>query len=230
MTPKPFSPFSRPPATTRSRALRIRTDRVRHPHAPRAPTRTHARTHAQTKEYLPAPALRRILALQTELVKLTAAHAPPAAAAAAAIDRGSITNPSLISAARAPPAAAQRALLSANFGAGPRSGGGGGGGGNALGRNLLSAGDRLRDLIVPDALASLVTAPAGWIPGIGLGGGGGGGSTKRDASEKDAARAERIREELEEVLAAQCPMCEGVVAGLDKPFVQPGEVDASWDL
>ena len=98
-----------------------------------------------------------------------------------------------------------------------------------MGRNILSAGDRLRDLIVPDALANLVTAPAGWIPGIG-GGGGGGGGAKRDASEKDAEKVERMRRELEDVLAANCPMCESVVVGLDKPFVQPGEVDASWDL
>ena len=107
-----------------------------------------------------------------------------------------------------------------------------GAGARGVGRNLLSAGDRLRDLIVPDALASLVTAPAGWIPGIGLGAGNGGAGAgaKRDAGEKDAEKAERVRRELEDVLAAQCPMCESVVAGLDKPFVQPGEVDASWDL
>ena len=29
------------------------------------------------------------------------------------------------------------------------------------------------------------------------------------------------------MLAANCPLCESVVAGLDKPFVQAGEVDAS---
>ena len=98
-------------------------------------------------------------------------------------------------------------------------------GANALGRNILSAGDRLRDLIIPDALANLVTAPAGWIPGIGIGGG-----AKRDAGEKDAEKVERTRRELEDVLAANCPLCESVVSGLDKPFVQAGEVDASWDL
>ena len=115
----------------------------------------------------------------------------------------------------------QRTLLSANFGIGTN----GTRGATSLGRNLLSAGDRLRDLIIPDALANLVTAPAGWIPGIGLGGG-----AKRDAGEKDAEKIERTRRELEDVLAANCPLCESVVAGLDKPFVQAGEVDASWDL
>ncbi|KAI0375319.1 hypothetical protein BV20DRAFT_1032567 [Pilatotrama ljubarskyi] len=169
-----------------------------------------------TKEFLPAHALRRILALQTELMKTSQTTG---------IDRAAITNPSLIPAAahtgRQP--STQRTLLSANFGS---QGGPGRGGANAFGRSVLSAGDRLRDLIIPDALANLVTAPAGWIPGIGLGGGG----AKRDAGEKDAEKAERMRKELEDVLAANCPMCESVIAGLDKPFVQPGEVDASWDL
>ena len=104
----------------------------------------------------------------------------------------------------------QRTLLSANFGIGTN----GTRGAASLGRNLLSAGDRLRDLIIPDALASVVTAPAGWIPGIGAG----------------AAKVERLRKELEDVLAASCPLCESVVAGLDRPFVQPGEVDSSWTL
>ena len=146
------------------------------------------------------------------------------------IDRSAIANPSLITGAGAPgrQLASQRTLLSTNLAGG---GGRSGGAANGFGRSVLSAGDRLRDLISPDALANLVTAPAGWIPGIGLGsGGGGGGATKRDAGEKDAEKAERMRRELEDVLAANCPMCESVVAGLDKPFVQPGEVDASWDL
>ncbi|PCH33839.1 hypothetical protein WOLCODRAFT_130019 [Wolfiporia cocos MD-104 SS10] len=98
-----------------------------------------------TKEYLPAHALRRIIALQNELLKgaPAPAHAPPAP--------GTRHAPS-----------ASRTLLSANFGMGM------GANGARLGRNLLSAGDRLRDL--------------------------------------------------------------GVVAGLDRPFVTEGEVDASWAL
>ncbi|KAI0652186.1 Pep3/Vps18/deep orange family-domain-containing protein [Trametes meyenii] len=171
-----------------------------------------------TKEFLPAHALRRILALQTELIKTSQTTA---------IDRAAIANPSLIPATHAGRhPATQRTLLSANFGTQTSAGAGTGGrGANAFGRSVLSAGDRLRDLIVPDALANLVTAPAGWIPGIGLGGG-----AKREAGEKDVEKVERMRKELEDVLAANCPMCESVVAGLDKPFVQTGEVDASWDL
>ncbi|KAH9944117.1 Pep3/Vps18/deep orange family-domain-containing protein [Epithele typhae] len=167
-----------------------------------------------TKEFLPAHALRRILALQTELMKTSQAPL-------AGLDRGGPpTNRALSSLTHNPrQSSVPRALLSANFAAGV------GTGARGVGRNLLSAGDRLRDLIIPDALAGLVTAPAGWIPGIG-----GGGAARRDAGEKDAEKAERTRRELEDLLAAHCPMCESVVAGLDKPFVQAGEVDSSWDL
>ncbi|KAI0756694.1 Pep3/Vps18/deep orange family-domain-containing protein [Daedaleopsis nitida] len=165
-----------------------------------------------TKEFLPAHALRRILALQTELMKTSQTTA---------IDRTAIATPSLIAAHPARNPSTQRTLLSSNFVAAATATRGA----NAFGRNILSAGDRLRDLIIPDALANLVTAPVGWIPGVGFGGG-----TKRDASEKDAEKVEQIRRELEDLLAASCPMCESVVAGIDKPFVQPGEVDGSWDL
>lgn len=111
----------------------------------------------------------------------------------------------------------QRTLLSSNFG-NPLPNGAAG----ALGRNILSAGDKLRDLIVPDTLVSLVAAPVGWIPGMGgrkVGSG-------RDLTEK----TERLRADLDNVLASNCPLCESVVVGLDKPFVKEGEVDTSWDL
>ena len=92
----------------------------------------------------------------------------------------------------------------------------------ALGRNILSAGDKLRDLIVPDTLVSLVTAPVGWIPGMG---------GRKVGSDPDLGKkAEKLRAELDNVLASSCPLCESVVVGLDKPFVKDGEVDTSWDL
>ena len=43
-----------------------------------------------------------------------------------------------------------------------------------------------------------------------------------------ARKAEKAREELDELLAGSCPLCEGVVAGLDKPFIKEGEDDDSW--
>lgn len=112
----------------------------------------------------------------------------------------------------------QRTLLSANFGVpnGARTA-------TALGRNILSAGDRLRDLIIPDALAAVVTAPVAWIPGIG------GGNEKKSRQDGEK-KIERMRKELEDVLAGSCPLCENVVASLDKPFIKNGEVDTSWAL
>ena len=79
----------------------------------------------------------------------------------------------------------------------------------------------------PNNLQSPLRYDPAHVAGMGMGLGAG---AKRDAGEKDAEKMERVRRELEDVLAAHCPMCESVVAGLDKPFVQPGEVDASWDL
>ncbi|KAF9244574.1 Pep3/Vps18/deep orange family-domain-containing protein [Melanogaster broomeanus] len=156
------------------------------------------------KEYLPAHALRRIVALQTELVKGNQTGV---------VDGSAIRTPNDM---RQP--TRQRTLLSANI-VGPLQNGTKAAG--SLGRNILSAGDRLRDMIVPDALASVVSAP-GWIPGMG---------SKKVGSDKDAEKqAEKLRAELDDVLASSCPLCESVVAGLDKPFVNPGEVDTTWVL
>lgn len=116
----------------------------------------------------------------------------------------------------------QRTLLSSNF-ANPIPNGARAA--NVVGRNILSAGDKLRELIVPDTLVTLVTAPVGWIPGIGLGG-----SKRNGADPELGKKAEKLRAELENVLASNCPLCESVVAGLDKPFIESGEVDTSWDL
>lgn len=167
---------------------------------------------SQAKEYLPAHALRRILTLQTELVKLTQGS----------LDRNAVSTPTAGPNGRQLPAT-QRTLLSSNFATnitnplqnGTRAAG-------TLGRNILSAGDRIRDLIIPDALASVVSAPA-WMPGMGGG--------KRDATDQDSGKkAEKLRAELDDVLASSCPLCESVVVGLDRPFVDEGEGDTSWTL
>jgi len=57
---------------------------------------------------------------------------------------------------------------------------------------------------------------------MGLGGG------RRNGA--DPELAEKLRTELEIALASNCPLCESVVVGLDKPFIESGEVDTSWDL
>ena len=46
----------------------------------------------------------------------------------------------------------------------------------------------------------------------------------------NSARLEKLREELDDLLASSCPLCESVVAGLDKPFIAPGDGDNSWEL
>lgn len=170
----------------------------------------------QAKEYLPAHALRKIILLQTELVKDSVKNSQ------GPLDRSNATSGP--NSQKLPQIqAAQRMLLSANFTNlanplidGTRAAG-------SLGRNILSAGDRLRDLIIPDALASVVSAPVGWIPGIGGG--------RKAGTEKDGGRKmEKLRAELDDVLASSCPLCESVVAGLDRPFVKEGEVDTSWAL
>lgn len=176
--------------------------------------------YTQAKEYLSAVSLRRILALQSELLK-TAQQLPP--------DRSSITSPTPgIPAAPGSRNAGQRALLSANFGAPQQNGARGGAG--SLGRNILSAGDKLRDLIIPESLASVVSAGM-WSTGLdkmGMGMLWGGG----DRQEKDdvTRKMEKAREELDELLAGACPLCESVVSGLDKPFVKDGEEDDSWQI
>jgi vacuolar protein sorting-associated protein 18 len=115
----------------------------------------------------------------------------------------------------------QRTLLSQNFAAPPTQNGHRQA--NSIGRNLLSAGDRLRDLIVPDALVTVITAPAGWIPGIG-------GAQRSALAESGAGkRLEKLRSELEDILASACPLCESVIAGLDKSFTE-GEPDTTWEV
>jgi len=121
----------------------------------------------------------------------------------------------------------QRTLLSANFAAplqnGTRAAG-------SLGRNILSAGDKLRDLIVPESLANVVSAGM-WSTGLDKVSMSvvWGGSGKGD-EDHVTRKAEKARAELDELLAGCCPLCENVVEGLDKPFVKDGEDDTSWQI
>ncbi|KIL71799.1 hypothetical protein M378DRAFT_155409 [Amanita muscaria Koide BX008] len=158
------------------------------------------------KEYLPPHALRKIVSLQDQLVDKSPGSITPAKTPTANPPRQAVR---------------QRTLLSANFGL-PNPLQNGARAANLLGRSVLSAGDRFRDLIVPDALAALVMAPATWIPGIGGG--------HRPATNLDENKIEKLRAELEDILAGSCPLCESVVVGLDKPFIRQGEIDNSWTL
>ncbi|KJA29290.1 hypothetical protein HYPSUDRAFT_32690 [Hypholoma sublateritium FD-334 SS-4] len=157
------------------------------------------------KEYLPAATLRRIVALQSELMK----DAPK---------NRNISQPTVAVNARQP--TTQRTLLSANFGPIVNPLQNGAKAANLLGRSVISAGDRLRDLIIPDALASVVTG-SNWLPGMG---------TRPAEKTLGNKKLEAMRAELEDVLSSSCPLCDSVVAGLDRPFVLAGEGDSSWTL
>jgi len=99
---------------------------------------------------------------------------------------------------------------------------------NSIGRNILSAGDKLRDLIKPESLAGVVSAGV-WSTGLDKVGIGIGWGTNK-AQKAQARQVERAREELNELLASTCPLCESVVAGLDKGFIKEGEEDDSWQV
>ncbi|GJJ08739.1 hypothetical protein Clacol_002958 [Clathrus columnatus] len=149
------------------------------------------------KEYLPATSLRRILALQNEII------------------RNSTKGRAQVNGQRqATSNTPQRALLSANFNS--PQGALSSIPGIGLTRNLVAAGTQLRDLIIPESVASVVGA---W------------GGNKQDTMEGlDREKIEKMREELDELLASSCPLCDSVISGLDKPFIRDGEIDDSWKL
>lgn len=164
--------------------------------------------------------MRKIVALQSELVKGSQAKG----AGAVPLNGADIGKPSPVTGSvQSQQTTAPRPLLSANFGNIGNIGNplqNGARAANLLGRNIISAGDRLRDLIIPDALAAVVSAPA-WIPGVGH---------RRPGVGFDEKKTQRLRAELEDVLASSCPLCESVLVGLDKPFVKEGEDDTTWVL
>ena len=145
------------------------------------------------------------MALQSELMK----DAPK---------KRNVSHPTVAVNVRQP--TTQRTLLSANFGPIVNPLQNGAKAANLLGRSVISAGDRLRDLIIPDALASVVTG-SNWLPGMG---------TRPAEKTLGNKKLEAMRAELEDVLSSSCPLCDSVVAGLDRPFVLAGEGDSSWSL
>lgn len=67
-------------------------------------------------------------------------------------------------------------------------------------RKLLAAGDKLRELIIPDVLASAVSAVSG------KGSKGDRGMIANDS--RDQGRIDKLRAEIDQVLAATCVLCE----------------------
>lgn len=94
---------------------------------------------------------------------------------------------------------------------------------------FAAAGAGLRDLIIPESLATAITSNINLNLNI-VPWGGANEEKGVKSTQRARERADKLKEELDELLAATCPLCESVVVGLDKPFVLPGEVDHSWDL
>lgn len=168
-------------------------------------------------EFLPAPALRRILHLQNELVSrssettgralLSSTFAPvPSAGTTHRHGKEASTQ-------RSQPVTSGSTATDLLLG--------------VTGRNkLIAAGDRLRELIIPDALAQAITAV-----GVGVTGGGMGKKVKsKKERDREDGRADAARKELDELVAGVCPLCEGVLVGLDKPFVKEGEDVGDWEI
>ena len=95
---------------------------------------------------------------------------------------------------------------------------------------MVAAGAGLRDLIIPESLATAITSNINLNINIVPGWGAGGEEKAIKSTQRARERAEKLKNELDELLAAECPLCQSVVVGLDKPFVLTGEVDHSWDL
>ncbi|KIR32632.1 hypothetical protein I352_05059 [Cryptococcus deuterogattii MMRL2647] len=167
-------------------------------------------------EYLPSTSLRRILRLQDELVSrsgpsfgrhLLSSNFTPSGSGTSTPGRGK-EHPSRQ--ATAPSNVATDLLL-----------------GGIAGRNkLIAAGDKLRELIIPDALAQAVS-----IVSVGVGVGGTGETKKGGKREKlNDGRVKELRNELDELVASKCPLCEGAVMSLDKPFIALSEDAADWEV
>jgi hypothetical protein len=95
------------------------------------------------------------------------------------------------------------------------------------GRNkLLAAGDKLRERIIPDVLAQAVSVVG---QGVGVGGPTINKKSKREVNGNSEEKTARAKAELDKIVAAVCPLCEGSVVGLDKPFVAESE-GADWEV
>ena len=111
------------------------------------------------------------------------------------------------------------------------------------GRNkLFAAGDRLREMIIPDALAQAVTTVGSSVvsgvplPSLNLGSVTGRGTGKKGGKKdgfkdkNEEKRLEGLTRELDELVAAVCPLCEGCVLGIDKGFIGEGEDVSDWEV
>lgn len=91
----------------------------------------------------------------------------------------------------------------------------------------------MRELIIPDTLAQAISVMGAGV-GVGTGAAAGGGGGKKGSSTRrkdglEGTKIEELRKELDEIVAAVCPLCEGSVMGLDKGFVGEDE-GGDWEV
>lgn len=80
-------------------------------------------------------------------------------------------------------------------------------------------GDRLSSLILPEALASAIGPTHN------------GGKKKDVPSTLSEVKLEKMRKELDEMLARSCVLCDLTVSLLDTPFVKAGEEEeGGWTI
>jgi hypothetical protein len=81
--------------------------------------------------------------------------------------------------------------------------------------------DQLRKLVLPDAL---VTVIGGGISGaLGVGDNGAAAQRKESSTVAQRTKEDKMREELDRLLASSCVYCDTAVGSLDRPFVAEGE-------
>lgn len=166
----------------------------------------------QAMEFLPAPTIRRIYHLQHELgVKAAEPSSRALLSSSFAPSSGQGTPRHAREASGA--SGARQTITTGNAATDLLLG--------VTGRNkLMAAGDKLRELIIPDALAQAVA--------VGVGGGGGKKTKSKKEKDRDDTRMEAARQELDGLVAGVCPLCEGSVVGLDRGFVREDEDASSW--
>jgi len=89
----------------------------------------------------------------------------------------------------------------------------------SFGRGVLSAGDRLREMIVPESLANLA---GGWSS-----------TTNREKEhlpKKELMRQKRLQEELDEIIAGSCPLCDSLASNVEKEYISLSSDIDSWRL
>jgi hypothetical protein len=151
------------------------------------------------KAILPPSGLRKMVSLQLELVQ---GHGNESKIGAESLDPQHPKNP--------------QNLLTAAFNPDGFSVVGAAG---SFGRGVLSAGDRLREMIVPESLANLA---GGWSGSATRG--------KQRLSKQQLSVHTRLQEELDDIIASSCPLCDSLVNDLEKDYVQlPSDVE-SWRL